>query len=143
MLSVEIRDSEPRIPLIPGQKTTNHELCSVTHGWVVVDTFSGWLEAATNDDRKAVTIIDNLSAIFARFGVPPLVVSDNTRGEMCAWLKGIGCRPMHSREYHPASNGSGDTMVLVIKDALECYNPSKASLAAFIQRILFVHRITA
>lgn len=114
---------------------------------VVVDTFSGWLEAAICHDRKLETVVDHLRAIFARFGVPHLMVTDNAPefagGDLRAWMMGIGCRLAHSPEYHPQANGSAERMVRVIKDALKCFNPHKSSIQAYIQRVLFVHRNTA
>ena len=114
---------------------------------VIVDAFSGWLEAAICHDRKVDTVIDHLRAVFARFGVPHLMVTDNAPefagGELRTWMTGIGCRLKHSPEYHPESNGNAERMVRVIKDALKCFNPHKSSVQEYIQRVLFVHRNTA
>jgi transposase InsO family protein len=114
---------------------------------VMVDTFSGWLEAAVCPDRKATTVIGILRAVFARFGIPMLMVTDNAPefagGELRTWLKDVGCRLMHSPEFHPQSNGSAERMVRVVKDALKCFNPNKATVTAFLHRVLFVHRNTA
>ena len=114
---------------------------------IMVDTYSGWLEAVICPDRSTSTVINRLREIFSRFGVPLLLVSDNAPefagGELRAWLRGIGCRLMHSPEYRPSANGSAERMVRVLKDALKCYNPAKCSVASFIQRVLFVHRNTA
>ena len=114
---------------------------------VIVDATSGWLEAAVCRDRHTGTVIEHLRAIFARFGVPNCVVSDNapefTSHNFSSWLTAIGCRLVHSPEYHPQANGSAERMVRVIKDGLKCFNPSKGSVTAFIHRLLFVHRNTA
>jgi len=75
---------------------------------VVADAFSGWLEACVCSSRTTSTVIDRLRALFARFGVPRLLVSDNAPEFSCSeftlWLKAIGCRLLHSPEYRPQSN---------------------------------------
>ena len=88
-----------------------------------------------------------LRACFARFGVPNTVVSNNAPEFTCAqfrgWLEAIGCRLLHTPEYHPQSNGTAERMVHVVKDAMKCYNPSKCSVQAFIHRFLMVQRNSA
>ena len=114
---------------------------------VACDASTGWLEAAFCPNRSTGAVIDHLRAVFARFGVPRLLVSDNAPEFTCAefrdWLGGVGCRLMHSPEYRPQSNGLAERMVGVIKSSLRFYNPSKSSITAFLHRVLFVHRNTA
>ena len=114
---------------------------------VVVDSNSGWLEAAALRDRRTSSVIDFMRSIFARFGIPYCVVSDNapefTCGQFSTWLSSIGSRLLHSPEYRPQANGAAERMVRVIKDGLKSYNPTKCSAAAYIQRLLIVHRNTA
>ena len=114
---------------------------------VVADAYSGWLEAKICDRRTTQIVIRKLRSIFATFGVPHVVVSDNAPEFSChefkQWLNNIGCRLMHSPEYRPSSNGLAERNVKTIKDALKCYNPAKGSAQKFLQRFLFVHRNTA
>ena len=114
---------------------------------VVADSHSGWLEAITTHGRTTTIVINILRSIFARFGVPSTLVTDNapefTSKDFKMWLSSIGCRLIHSPEYHPQSNGLAERMVRVLKDALKCYNSSKCSVNAFVHRFLFVHRNTA
>ena len=114
---------------------------------VMVDATSGWLEAAVCRDRRTNTVIEHLRAIFARFGVPFCVVTDNapefTSEQLSSWLSTIGCRLLHSPEYRPQANGAAERMVRVIKDGLKCFNPNKSSVTAYIHRLLMVHRNTA
>ena len=110
---------------------------------VVADSSSGWLEADLCRNRTTITIIDRLHAFFARFGVPNVIVSDDapesTYQQFRSWLEAISCRLLHTREYHPQSNGLAERMVRVVKDAMKCYNPAKCSVQAFIHRLLMVH----
>ena len=114
---------------------------------VIADSTTGWLEAAICSNRSTGLVIEHLRALFARFGVPHLLVSDNAPEFVCRefreWLGNIGCRLMHSPEYRPQANGLAERMVRVVKSSLRCYNPSKSSITAFLHRVLFVHRNTA
>ena len=114
---------------------------------VIADAFSGWLEAFVCSSRTTSAVIDRLRSLFARFGVPHLLVSDNAPefscSELLLWLRAIGCRLLHSPEYRPQSNGLAERAVRTIKDALKCYNPAKCSAQAYLHRLLFVHRNSA
>lgn len=114
---------------------------------VICDSSTGWLEAAICANRSTGLVIEHLRALFARFGVPHLLVSDNAPEFTCAefreWLGNIGCRLMHSPEYRPQANGLAERMVGVVKSSLRCYNQSKSTINAFLHRVLFVHRNTA
>ena len=111
---------------------------------VIADSSSGWLEAAVCQNHTTATVINQLCACFARFGVPNIVVSDNAPEFTCAqfrgWLEAINCRLLHTPEYHPQSNGAAERMVRVNKDAMKCYNPSKCTVQAFIHRLLMAHQ---
>ena len=114
---------------------------------VLVDSSSGWLECIPCQNRHTETVIKQLRDIFARFGVPRTLVTDNapefTNPEFRAWLQNIGCKLVHSPEYHPRSNGVAERMVRHLKDGLKAFSPQKCSSDTFIARLLFVHRNTA
>ena len=102
---------------------------------MLVDSSSGWLEAASCSSRHSNNVISFRRTIFARFGVPDTVVTDNAPE--------FTGQEMHSPEYRPQSNGQTERMVRVLKDGLKCFDPGKSSLQSFMQRLLFVHRSTA
>ena len=114
---------------------------------ILVDSFSGWLEAFVCQNRTTSVVIARLRETFARFGVPYSLVADNAPEFSChefrSWIEKIGAKLLHSPEYFPRSNGAAERMVRVVKDAIRCYNPSKAEVASFLQRLLFTHRNTA
>ena len=114
---------------------------------VIADSYSGWLEASFCSDRRVETVINELRGVFARFGVPRTLVSDNAPefagGHLRSWLEGMSCRLLHTPEYKPSSNGLAERMVKFLKDGLKFYNPSKCSISSFLHRLLFVHRNTA
>lgn len=43
----------------------------------MVDAFTGWLEATQMTSTEAQSLISVLKSIFARFGDPELIISDN------------------------------------------------------------------
>ena len=114
---------------------------------IIADSYSGWLEALSCSNRTTSTVIDSIRPIFARFGIPLTVVTDNAPEfagrEYRKWLSQIGCSLLHTPEYHPQSNGTAERMVGVVKSYLKCYNSSKASISSYMHRMLFVHRNTA
>jgi len=111
---------------------------------IIADAYSGWLEAILCKNRETTTVVNCLRSIFARFGIPPTLVSDNapefTSAHFHQWLTSIGCRVVHTPEYHPQSNGLAERMVRVLKDGVAYFNPTKCSFQEFVHRLLLVHR---
>jgi len=114
---------------------------------VVIDSMSGWLEAVQTRDRTTNTVVIVLRSIFARLGVPFTLVSDNapefSNQQFRDWLSSISCRLVHTPEYRPQANGVAERMVRVLKSGLRCFDANKSSIAAYLQRLLFVHRNSA
>ena len=59
---------------------------------IVVDSYSGWLEALKCNNRTTnARIINHLRSIFARFGIPKVMVCDNapefTNEQLYSWLE--------------------------------------------------------
>ena len=108
---------------------------------VVVDT-SGQLEAAVCLDQKPTTVI-NLRAILARFGVPLLMVTGGepefASGDLQTWLKGTGCRLALAVLSSVPSRTTARSAWSVVKDALKCFKPNKASVLPYPHRVLLVH----
>ena len=114
---------------------------------VVVDAKSGWLEAYPCKSRNSATVIKVLRTIFARWGIPKALVSDNgkefTSNELKGWCKSVGCKKIFSPEYHPRSNGLAERMVRYIKEGLRVAMKINGDYGSFLQRMLFVHRNTS
>lgn len=113
---------------------------------IVVDAYSGWIEAFPTKDRSADSVINSLRTVFTRFGVPELVVSDNaaefTSAPLLAWLERNGARKMESPPYSPQSNGAAERAVQTIKKALQAWTQrlTHGSFVAFLQKALLHHR---
>lgn len=111
---------------------------------ILVDAATGWPEAVRVRDRSAKTVMTVLRTIFARNGVPKCLVSDNAAefgdANLCRWLTKIGCRPLKTPSYHPASNGAVERMVQSIKRGIRAFSEDKGSFDAFLCRLLLSYR---
>ena len=70
---------------------------------IVVDSYSKWFEV------EMMPSITNLRDMFARYGIPQQLVSDNgsqfTSEEFCKFMKANGIKHTLVAPYHPRSNG--------------------------------------
>ena len=66
---------------------------------VVVDAHSKWVEAKVVSSTSSAAAITNLRTLFAQFGLPELIVSDNglafTSQELKYFMKKIGIMQAH------------------------------------------------
>ena len=76
---------------------------------VVVDAHSRWLEIERMTSTTSEKTIEVLQKLFARYGIPVQLVSDNrsqfTSEEFQQFLKRNGIKHITSAPYHPATNG--------------------------------------
>lgn len=88
---------------------------------VVVDYFSKWIELCKIPDKTAATIINVLKIIFARFGIPETVMSDNMpfasfefKDFAREWyFDSVTSSPLYSQ-----SNGMSERSVQIVKNIL-------------------------
>ena len=75
--------------------------------FIMVDAHSKWPEVMTMSSTTTRHTIDALTAVFARYGLPDQLVSDNgpqlTSCEFCHFLKRNGIKHILSAPYHPSS----------------------------------------
>ncbi|KHJ40181.1 integrase core domain protein [Trichuris suis] len=90
---------------------------------VVVDAHSKWPEVVHMQRITAQQTIETLKTIFARFGYPEVLVSDNgtqfSASEFTAFCAENGIRQMTTAPYHPQSNGQVERFVETLKRALK------------------------
>ena len=115
---------------------------------VIVDAGSGWIEAFPAGNRTSETVKIYLSQIFARFGIPKTLVSNNgpefVCGDLKQWCESLGVKKMESPVYHPRANGLAERAVQTVKRALQAWSPNlNVSFGAFLQRTLMTHRNTS
>ena len=115
---------------------------------VIVDARSGWREAFTMGNRTSESVKVYLGQIFARFGIPKTLVSDNgpelVSGDLKQWRESLGIKKMESPVYHPRANGLAERSDQTKKRALQACSPNiNVSFGAFLQKAMMTHRNTS
>ena len=89
---------------------------------VIVDSHSKWMEVFLMSPTTSTRIMTALRSVFARFGLPEELVSDNgpqfTSTEFRTFLQRNGIRHTLVPPYHPASNGAAERCVQSLKSML-------------------------
>ena len=101
---------------------------------LVVDYYSRYIEIARLDRPTALEVITRMKGMFARYGIPEVVVSDNGPQYSCEAFKEFAAdyqfRHNTSSPYYPQSNGEAERAVKTVKGLLrKSGDPYKALLA--------------
>ncbi|KAM7280952.1 uncharacterized protein ISCGN_006213 [Ixodes scapularis] len=98
------------------QYSGRHYLC-------VYDSMSNFPEVELLPDTTATSVIDRLSAIFSRYGIPTEVCSDNgpqfSSHEFALFAKHYDFKHVKSSPQYPQSNGLAEKGVQIIKRILK------------------------
>lgn len=91
---------------------------------LIVDSYSKWLEIELMKyGTDASRVIKKFSVIFARFGLPDVLVTDGgppfNSFQFCSFMEHQGINVMKSPLYNPSSNGQAERMVRVVKDVFK------------------------
>jgi hypothetical protein len=90
---------------------------------LVVDYHSRFIEVALLDDLTSSQIISHMKSIFARHGVPELLISDNGRQyaseEFALFAKTYGFTHVTSSPRHPQGNGAAERAVQTVKNIMK------------------------
>lgn len=91
---------------------------------LIVDSHTKWLEVEWMRSGTTARIVNKkFAAVFARFGLPDVVVTDGgppfNSYEFVEFLEKHGIKVLKSPPYHPASNGQAERMVRVAKEVLK------------------------
>ncbi len=110
---------------------------------VVIDAHSKWMEVVPMTTATAFTTIQQLRRIFAQFGVPDVIVSDNgtqfTASEFQEFCRLNGIHHTCVAPYHPSSNGLAERAVKIFKQGLK--KQSGGTLSDRMARMLFQYHI--
>ena len=110
---------------------------------VVVDAHSRWLEVERMSSTTSEKTIETLQMLFARYGVPAQLVSDNgpqlKSDEFEQFLKRNGIKHITSAPYHPATNGLAERCVESFKNGMKSETEVK-SLNIKLARFLLAYR---
>ncbi|CAI6350433.1 unnamed protein product [Macrosiphum euphorbiae] len=117
---------------------------------IMTDIFTKWPEVAEMKILNSGSVIEKLREIFARFGLPNKIVSDNgpqfRSEEFIQFCKNNMIRFVTSPPYHPATNGSAENAVKSLKNgilkAVKDKINKNVSLNTLIQRYLLTYRNT-
>lgn len=116
---------------------------------IVVDSFSKWVEVFRMPSTTSFKTIERLRTLFASFGLPEEVVTDNgtnfTSGEFREFLKKNGVKFTLTPPYHPASNGAAERVVQEVKKSLQrqvMASKEVISLQHKLDNFLFAYRNT-
>ncbi|XP_062698443.1 uncharacterized protein K02A2.6-like [Aedes albopictus] len=91
---------------------------------LVVDSHTKWLEIELMKyGTDAGKVIKKFTAIFARFGLPDVLVTDGgppfNSSQFTTFMERQGIKVMKSPPYNPSSNGQAERMVRVAKDVFK------------------------
>ena len=105
---------------------------------ILVDTYSKWPEVVMMSSTTAQRTVTELRTIFARLGIPEVLVSDNgpqfSSEVFRDFMRANGVLHLTSPAYHPATNGQAEKGVGIIKQALRKLDSSdlRRSLDVFL-----------
>ncbi|CAB4028416.1 Transposon Tf2-9 poly, partial [Paramuricea clavata] len=101
------------------------------------------LEPKDAIQAKTIEVLRNL---FARFGIPEQIVSDNgpqfVSEEFRSFMKSNGVKHITSAPYHPATNGLAERSVQTFKQALRSMEESSKPIQEKLAKFLITYRNT-
>ena len=91
---------------------------------LTVDSYTKWVELDwMKNGTDCGKVLRKLVAIFARFGLPDVLVSDGgppfNASAFVSFLKKQGINVLKSPPYNPSSNGQAERLVRTVKDVLK------------------------
>ena len=110
---------------------------------VLIDAHSKWIEAVCTPSATSSAVIEELRTLFAQFGIPETIVTDNgscfVRAKIEAFFENNGIKHITSAPYHPASNGLAERAVQIVKRGLKI---TQGSMRSHLAKTLFTYRLT-
>ena len=111
---------------------------------MVIDAHTKWLEVIPLRGATSQLTIQQLQTIFAHFGLPDTVVTDNgtcfVSSEFEQFLSENGIHHWKTAPYHPATNGLAERNVQILKQGLK--KIKNGSMEERLAKLLFNYRIT-
>ena len=101
----------------------------------MVDYYSRWIETARRNRTTSEDVIQLTSSIFARHGIPEVVVSDNgpqfSAESYTKFAQTYGFEHITSSPYYPRSNGEAERVVQTVKNLLKKSGDPYLALLAY------------
>ena len=111
---------------------------------IAIDAHSKWIKAISTPNSTFATVIGELRTLFARFGLPESIVTDNATcfvsDEFESFLSSNGVKHTTSAPYHPATNGLAERAVQIVKRGLRKIR--EGSMNSRLAKVLLSYRIT-
>jgi len=111
---------------------------------ILIDAHSKWIEAFCTPNATSTTVIEELRTVFAKFGLPETIVTDNgtcfVSTEFESFLRNNGIKHLTSAPYHPSSNGLAERAVQIVKKGLK--KTSLGSINTRLATTLMTYRLT-
>ena len=134
----ETRSERPNVFLHPWERTkrpwerVHLDFAGPMRGYyflVLIDSHSKWPEVVAMKNTTTSATVNVLIEIFARFGIPIQLVSDNgpqlTSQEFEDFMKKLGIKHIRVAPYRPQSNGLAERMVKTLKQSLRAAMAAK------------------
>jgi len=113
---------------------------------ILVDAHSKWPDVIEMRSTTSTATIRELRQLFATFGLPEQLVSDNgpqfTSDEFKSFLKSNGVKHICSAPYHPSSNGAAERFVRTFKRAMKTADHPDLSFHQQLMSFLLAYRTT-
>ena len=113
---------------------------------LLVDAHSKWPEIVEMSSTTADTTIAILRCVFAAYGLPEQLVSDNgpqfVSLEFADFLRSNGVKHICTAPYHPSSNGAVERLVQTFKQLMKAGEHGGLTLQHQLQNILMTYRST-
>lgn len=112
---------------------------------IISDAYSKWLEVKITNTMTTSATIAILDELFAAYGVPTTIVSDNgtnfTSAEFETFWRTVGVK-FHKliAPYHPSTNGQAERNVQTVKDALKSMGTTRSILQQNLNNFLRQYR---
>nr|XP_049464977.1 uncharacterized protein K02A2.6-like [Anopheles coluzzii] len=113
---------------------------------VVVDAYSKWPEIVKTTSTTTTATITILRNLFARFGMPATLVSDNgtqfVSGPFKEFCQHNGIEHITTAPFHPQSNGQAERFVDTLKRSLRKIRTEESKLDEDLELFLMTYRST-
>ena len=114
--------------------------------FIVIDAHSKWPEVIEMSSTTSTQTIEALRKLFASYGFPEQLVSDNgpqfTSEEFKSFMKANGIKHIRCSPYHPSSNGAAERFVQTFKQAMKTTQTSSLTISHRLANFLFSYRST-
>ena len=111
---------------------------------VLIDAHSKWIEVFPTTGSTSAVVIDHLRTIFAQFGLPETLVTDNgscfVSAEFSAFALANRIKHITSAPYHPSTNVLAERAVQIVKKGSK--KVTEGTIQTRLARVLMAYRLT-